>query len=176
MKRTVQIGLIGPETKNIPEEQRESMLSLAAEIGRIIGFRNRILVTGGCTGVAAAASEAAYKQGGITVGTPGRKRGTSVPFTTVEICTPIEVGDFVFAGTLSCDSIIVFPGDAGTLAELAIAYRYKIPLVFLAGYREEMLQELFYSYDSSSYPAYVAKTAGEAVELAIVHAEARLSG
>lgn len=161
-----QIGIIGPETKNMSEDKRNKFTRLASEIGKKLAERDAILITGGCTGVAAAATFAAYNAGGITVGTPGRERGKSVPGVTVEICTPIGVGDFLFAGTLSCDSMIVFPGDAGTIAELAIAYRNKIPLVFIKGCDENLLRDLFESVPED-YPAYIAKDADDAANIAL---------
>src|SRR3989338_5295495 len=145
IQRKLQIGIIGPEEKNLRAETREKFLSTAFELGKKIAEADAILITGGCSGIAEAASKGAVSVGGITVGTPGTERGSSVPSTTVEICTPINVGDFLFAGTLSSDVLIVFPGDAGTLAELAIAYRYKKPLIFLQGISEGLLEKLFWN-------------------------------
>jgi len=162
----IQIGVIGPEEKNIPDVLKNKFLNTAEEIGKIIAKNKVVLITGGCSGVAESCAKGAYKNGGITVGTPGRKRGTSVPYTTVEICTPIDVGDYIFAGILSCDSIIVFPGDAGTLAELAIAYRYKKPLVFIEGFDENLLNKLFTSIPKD-YPKFITKDAEEAVKVAV---------
>ena len=162
----IQIGVIGPEEKNIPQVLKNKFLETAREIGKIIAEKDVILITGGCSGVAEACAKEVYEKGGITVGTPGRMRGASIPYTTVEICTPIDIGDYIFAGVLSCDAIIVFPGDAGTLAELAIAYRYKKPLIFIKGFGETLLNDLFVSL-TEDYPKFVVKDANEAVKLAI---------
>jgi hypothetical protein len=51
-------------------------------------------------------------------------------FISVEICLPIDIGDFLFV-LWSVDSLVVFPGGAGTMAEIALAYRMKIPMVIL---------------------------------------------
>ena len=48
---------------------------------------------------------------------------------------------FIFTGILSCDSIIALPGGPGTIAELAIAYRYRKPLIFIKGYDNGILNE-----------------------------------
>ena len=167
-----QIGIIGPETKNIQQEIRENMLKDAATIGKLLA-KNAILITGGGTGVAQSASKAAFEAGGITVGTPGRKRGSATEGTMIEICTPIEIGDYLFAGTLSCDCIITFPGDAGTLAELAIAYRNKIPLVFLKEYGGNLLPALFRNVPLT-YPVSVANDAAEAAQIALEIASERV--
>ena len=161
-----QIGIIGGETKNIPEETKKQILSLSYEVGKLIAEGDAVLITGGCTGVAEAACKGSLEKGGITVGTPGPVRGTSVNEVQVEICTPIGTGDYLFAGILSCDSIICLPGGPGTLAELMIAYRYKKPLIFIKGYKENILKEMLTNYDMN-YPAYVAENAKEAVKIAL---------
>jgi uncharacterized protein (TIGR00725 family) len=150
----IQIGIIGPEEKNIPLEKREEFLSSAFQIGKNLATAGAIVVSGGCRGIAEAASKGATSVGGITVGTPGPERGSSVDGITVEICTPIGVGDFVFAGTLSSDVIVVCPGDAGTVAELAIAFRYRKPLIFIEGIYDN---DLNIFEGSENYPKYVAK-------------------
>ena len=141
--RKLQIGIIGPEEKNIKLELRKRFLSLAFELGEKLAQAGAILITGGCSGVAEAASNGAFSKNGITVATPGPQRGSSIESTTIEICTPVNVGDYLFAGILSSDVIIVFPGDAGTLAELAIAYRYRKPLILLEEISSGILEKLF---------------------------------
>ncbi len=164
--RNIQIGIIGPEEKNIPGKREEVILKLSEEIGRLVAEEKAILITGGCSGVVEAACRGAYQVGGIVVGTPGRTRGMAIPWTTVEICTPIDIGDYIFAGILSSDVIIVIPGDAGTLGELAIAYRYRKPLIFIKGFGEDFLAVLQLE-GWEKYPYYVVQSAGEAVELAV---------
>ncbi len=167
-KGKMQIGIIGPERKNLPKNKGEQrkILKLAGEIGRGVAKEKAILITGGCSGVVAAASKAAYQNGGIVVGTPGRERGTAIPWTTVEICTPIDIGDYLFAGVLSCDAIIVIPGDAGTLAELAIAYRNRKPLIFIKGFQEDILEKLEFN-KRKTYPYFIVNSAKEAVKSAL---------
>jgi uncharacterized protein (TIGR00725 family) len=164
-QKKYQIGIIGPEEINLPKNKQEriKMLDVARKVGETAAKNNVVLITGGCTGVVEAACRAAYEAGGIIVGTPGRERGSSNPWVNVEICTPIDVGDFLFAGILSCDAIIVLPGDAGTLAELAIAYRYRKPLIFIKGFGEDILSNLKLK-GAKNFPCYVVKTAEEAVK------------
>lgn len=165
-QKNIQIGIIGPEEKNIPNKRKRAVLRLAQEIGQLVAQNKAILITGGCSGVVEAACKGAYKAGGIVVGTPGRTRGMAIPWTTVEICTPIDVGDYIFAGILSSDAIIVIPNDAGTLGEIAVAYRYRKPLILIKGFGEDFLQSLQLE-DLQKYPYYIAKSAKEAVDLAI---------
>lgn len=168
-----QIGIIGPEEKNM-KKNKNRMLTMAKEIGKLVAVNKAVLITGGCSGVAQAACKGAQEQKGITVGTPGRTRGTSIFPVTVEICTPIDIGDYLFAGILSSDCIIVFPGDAGTLAELAIAYRYKKPLVFIKGFGEDLPKKLFGSFENK-YPLFVVNDAEEAVNTALSVAKSYLN-
>lgn len=167
-QKKYQIGIIGPEEINLPEDKQErnKMLDVARKVGETAAKNNMVLITGGCSGVVEAACQAAYNAGGIIVGTPGRERGSSNQWVNIEICTPIDVGDFLFAGILSCDAIIVLPGDAGTLAELAIAYRYKKPLIFIKGFGEDILSSLKLR-GSKNFPRYVVKNAEEAVKKAL---------
>ncbi len=166
----VQIGIIGSEEKNLEENTKERYLKMAEEAGEILAEKRAILITGGCSGIVQAACRGAQRKGGITVGTPGKSRGSAIKETTVEICTPIETGDYLFAGILSCDSIIVFPGEAGTIAEIAIAYRHKKPLIFIREYKGflSVIKSLFKSYNKNykEYPFYIVENSKEAAELA----------
>ena len=171
--RKIQIGIIGPEEQNIPAEKRELFLSSAYTIGKRLAENDVIVFTGGCSGIAEYSSRGAFEAGGITVATPGPERGTSVKSTTIEICTSINVGDFVFAGTLSSDVLIVFPGDAGTIAELAIAYRYRKPLVLIKSISEGILENIFEKI--SDYPVFVAADAEEAVNKSLEIAREKLN-
>lgn len=171
--RKIQIGIIGPEEKNICLD-KDSFLKQAYELGKKLAEKNAIIITGGCTGVAESASKGAFDAGGITIGTPGPERGSSVESTTIEICTPINVGDFIFAGTLSSDVLIVFPGDAGTIAELAIAYRYRKPLLVLRCFEKEILKQMNWN-KMEDYPLYVADSVDDLVLLAIRIAQEKLN-
>ena len=133
-----QIGVIGGSKSNLPENLfvQQIILNEAEEVGRELARQGAILISGGTDGIMEACSKGSREEGGVTVGTPGRKRGSSNSFVSVEICTPIDIGDFAFAGIHSCDSIIVFPGGAGTLAELAQAYRLKKPMIIIQGFDE----------------------------------------
>jgi len=166
--KKIQIGIIGPEAKNLPQDKvlSDDILAMAEKIGVGIAENGAILITGGCSGVVEATCKGAYNIGGIVVGTPGRDRGTAVPYVTVEICTPIDIGDYVFAGVLSCDVIIVIPGDAGTLAELAIAYRNRKPLISIRKFGGDILRTLKFN-KLKDYPYYIVDSAEEAVELAM---------
>lgn len=134
--KKIQIGIIGPAAEEYPEDAstREKIESMAEKLGELAAEYDMVLFTGGCSGVMEAASRGSKKKGGLTIGTPGRERGISNSYIDVEVCTPIDTGDFLFAGTWSCDVIIVIPGSAGTLAELCLAYRAKKPVIIMKGF------------------------------------------
>lgn len=136
--RTRQLGVLGPSASNLPRDLKlcARLLKDAEEIGRLIAQAGAVLITGGMDGAMEAACKGAMEAGGITVGTPGRDRGMCNSYVTIEICTPIDVGDFLFAGSLSCDALIVFPGGAGTLAEVALTYRFQKPMVIMCGFNK----------------------------------------
>jgi len=160
-KRKLQIGVIGGEEKNLPSNNKREILKIAKKIGEGIAKNDAILLTGGMSGVMEAASQGAYENGGITVGTPGRERKMSNPWVTVEICTPIDIGDYLFAGIPSCDAIIVLPGGIGTLAEVLIASRYKKPLIFIKKLDFEILKNIKLNNK------FIVNSAKEAVKISI---------
>ncbi len=133
--RKIQIGVMGPAESEYPKdtELKDKICRIAERLGELLAEEGAIVFTGGMDGVMELASKGAKSKGGITVGTPGRTRNLSNKYIDIEVLTPIDVGDFLFAGILSCDAIITIPGGAGTLAEVCIAYRNKKPNIIIEG-------------------------------------------
>ena len=133
--RKLQIGVIGPAEGEYPKEEalKNKICDFAEKIGELLAEKDAIVFTGGMDGVMELASKGAKNKNGITVGTPGRARKSSNKYIDIEVLTPIDVGDFLFVGTLSCDAIITIPGGAGTMAELCLAYRNKKPIIIIEG-------------------------------------------
>lgn len=168
--RRLQIGVIGPALEEYPQDAalRSKVEDSAEEAGRMIAKSGAILITGGADGVMEAASRGAKQAGGTTIGTPGRMRGTSNEFVDIEILTPIDVGDFLFAGTWSCDAFIVIPASAGTMAEMCLAYRLKKPIIVLKGISQDYDKFVDNYMDEGKFvKIYGANTPQEAVELAL---------
>ena len=170
--RTPQLGVLGPSASNLPRDSMlcAKLLDNAEEVGRRIAQAKAILITGGMDGAMEAACRGAKEAGGITVGTPGRERGMCNPHVIVEICTPIDVGDLLFAGSLSCDALIVFPGGAGTLAEVALTYRFRKPMIIMRGYSvwyDELVGKPL-DQSSNKLPFLGADTPEEAVSKALI--------
>ncbi|MDP2789729.1 MAG: GNAT family N-acetyltransferase [bacterium] len=134
--RRLRIGVLGASTGNLPEDPALAarLLQCAEAVGYALAQQGAIVVTGGTDGVMEAASRGALYAGGETIGTPGPIPGSCNPYVTIEINTPINVGDYLFVGIPSTEALVVFPGGAGTLAEVALAYRYKKPMVVATGF------------------------------------------
>jgi len=169
-KRKLQIGVMGPAVSEYPQnpQTKKMVCEFAEKIGELLAKRGVIVFTGGMDGVMELASKGAKNKNGITVGTPGRTRNMSNKYVDIEVLTPIDVGDFIFAGILSCDAIITIPGGAGTFAEVCIAYRNKKPNVIIEGINPDY-DKLINNYldESKLILTYGAKTPEEAVRKAI---------
>lgn len=170
--RRVQIGVMGPAAGEYPKDakMREKISSFAERIGELLAEKGAVVFTGGMDGVMELASRGAKNKNGITVGTPGRARNMSNSYVDIEVLTPIDVGDFVFAGILSCDAIITIPGGAGTLAEVCMAYRNKKPNIIIEGINPDYDKYINnYLDESKQIMIEGAKTPEEAVEKALAH-------
>lgn len=170
VKRKLQIGVMGPAENEYPKraDLRAKICEIAVKLGELLAEKGAVVFTGGMDGVMELASKGAKNMGGITVGTPGRIRGMSNKYIDIEVLTPIDVGDFLFAGILSCDAIITIPGGAGTLAEVCMAYRNKKPNIIIEGIDPDY-DKLINNYLDEGKLILMegAKNAEEAVEKAI---------
>jgi len=168
--RKMQIGVIGPAESEYPKDAtlKNKVCEYAERIGELLAKKGVIVFTGGADGVMELASKGAKNKNGTTVGTPGRTRESSNKYIDIEVLTPIDVGDFLFAGILSCDAIITIPGGAGTMAELCLAYRYKKPIVIIEGLSKDY-DNLINNYLDESRLVLIegAKNPEEAVEKAV---------
>lgn len=173
MKR-IQIGVMGPAMDEYPceKENQEKIERTAEAIGELLAKTGAITFTGGCDGVMEAALRGAKKAGGLTVGMPGRTRGSSNAYVDVEIVCEPDIGSFLFAGLLGCDSLIFIPGGSGTLAELCLAYRNRKPIVVIRGF-DAWYDKLIDGYldNSKIVKIYGADTPEEAVESAVMLAK-----
>jgi len=161
---------MGPAFSEYPQNPqiKKVVCEFAEKIGELLAERGVIVFTGGMDGVMELASKGAKNKNGITVGTPGRVRNMSNKYIDIEVLTPVDVGDFIFAGILSCDAIITIPGGAGTLAEVCMAYRNKKPNVIIEGINPDY-DKLINNYldESKLILTYGTKTPEEAVIKAI---------
>jgi uncharacterized protein (TIGR00725 family) len=146
-------------------------LTLAEEVGRLIGRRGATLACGGRGGVMEAACRGARQEGGHTIGIlPGRNAAETPPNPYVEF--PIFTGigyarNAIVA--LTGEAVIAISGSYGTLSEIAYALINGIPLIGLDTW----------DFDYHGWePGGIVRvsTAVEAVEEAVALAQVRRAG
>jgi uncharacterized protein (TIGR00725 family) len=140
--------------------------NLAAEVGRLLAVRGFAIVCGGTYGVMEAACMGAKDAGGLTVGLlTTYSRQDANPY--VDIVIPTGLGDArnVLVATAG-EAAIAVGGRLGTLSEIAVALKHGLPVVGLKTWNLDP-EALF----DRVIPA--AKTAAEAVDLAVTLADRR---
>lgn len=125
ISRRVKVGVMGSSASKVDS----SVVSLAAELGRVIAGHHCILVTGATTGVPDLVSRSAQSHGGLTIGiSPAISRQEHVS----KFLLPDDAADImIYTGfglkgrnvinVRACDIVIVFGGGIGTLNEFTIA-------------------------------------------------------
>lgn len=135
MNKKIQIGVLGfagkeeyPKTKGPTKKD----LEIAQKVGYLLAKAGAIVVTGGKTGVMEFASKGAKLGGGITVGVITRPRKTSNNWIDIEVITGSKIAGFdEVIIPIMCDAVVVIGGGAGTLQEICVSYRNKIPIIIL---------------------------------------------
>lgn len=128
------IGSAGPEEYPY-KRPNAAMYAVAEQIGELLGKRDCIVINGGKGGVMEAVCKGAQRTGAITVAEiAANGRGEGNEFVDVEIVT----GDVAYRGPSQLvgmsDAVISIGGGAGTLQEIAVAYRMKKPIILVTGY------------------------------------------
>lgn len=131
MNRPV-IGIIG-SAGDVAEGSAVDILDVAFEVGAGVARAGAVLVSGGTTGVMAAASRGAREAGGLTIGfLPDADRSRASAF--VDVAFPTGMGTIRNLLTPRvCDAVVMIGGGSGTLNELTIAYDFGTPVVGVAG-------------------------------------------
>ena len=136
MKRIYQIGIIGSAgNEEYPDRKpNQKIYKYAYELGSLIAKQGFILVTGGKGGIMEEASRGAKEENGVTVGiVKGSNRNVANKYVDVEIISNTASGGEENILVLSCDALVAIGGGAGTLQELAFAYRCGRPIIALTG-------------------------------------------
>lgn len=122
------IAVVGPS--GAPDA---AVTEAAHEVGRLLGEAGCVVLTGGGTGVMAAASAGAASAGAVVVGLlPGTDRTEANPHVTVAIATGLgEVRNALVVRAV--DAVVAVGGSWGTLSEVALACRTGVPVVSLLG-------------------------------------------
>jgi uncharacterized protein (TIGR00725 family) len=95
----------------------------AFAVGRLLGTRGCVVVTGGLGGIMAAASRGARSAGAVTVGVlPGLDRGAANEWITVVLPTGLgELRNGLIVR--AAEGLIAIGGEYGTLSEVALALK-----------------------------------------------------
>lgn len=154
----IQIGVTG--ASELPEGKSE----MAEELGREIARSGAVLLVGTVEGAPGLAAKGAKEAGGLTVSIVFKKFPEEElrNFDAV-IFTGLSRGFDVLVK--ASDGIIAVGGGAGTLREMALAYKEGKPLVVLEGAGGWADRLANTSLDSSSPKIQAAKTPKEAVGL-----------
>jgi len=135
--KKLQIAVIGSAgNEEYPLEKPDKAMFQTAEcIGRLLAEQGCVVVNGGKGGVMESVCKGAKLAGGMTIAEiAGGGRGESNEYVDIEIIT----NDSGFRGPSllvgMSDAVLALGGGAGTLQEIAVAYRMKKPIVLLKGY------------------------------------------
>jgi uncharacterized protein (TIGR00725 family) len=116
-------------------------LALAAEVGRLLGERDAVVVCGGLGGVMEAACRGAKEGGGATLGIlPGLERSDANAY--VDVAVPTGMGEARNALVVrAADALIAVAGGYGTLSEVALALKTGKPVVGLGSFELDGMEQ-----------------------------------
>lgn len=180
----LQVGVIGSAG---PEEYREGwkiakgLPKAMQKLGALLGKSGATIVTGGGGGIMSAVSREGIKHDSITVGLFNTHHdiGTGGIYT-VGLTTGMLEGGPEYLLPLCSDIMIAVSGGAGTLNELTVAYRNRVPVILLKGFGGwvdrliPLLLDGQYLDERKRTPFRIADTVEEAVALALKEGEKRL--
>ena len=134
--KKLQVGVIGSAgCEEYPNKKpSKKAFKTAYEIGKIIASEKAILICGGKGGIMKEACRGAKENNGITVGViSGNKLNQANEYVDVEVVSGVtNCSEEALIISMS-DGIIAIGGGAGTLQEIAIAYRNKKPVIAIRG-------------------------------------------
>lgn len=130
MPPRLQIAVVGAAACDEPTA------ALARETGSEVARAGAVLLTGGRGGVMAAASAGARAAGGLAIGVlPGVDAESSPPNEHLDVTLFTGLGQARNQIlVLSADVVIAIGGGWGTLSEIAMALKFRVPAVLLASW------------------------------------------
>ncbi len=139
----------------------ENTVEQAFVLGQLIADQGWILLNGGRNaGVMLASARGAKSKGGMTIGIlPTADKADANPYIDIAIATNMaDARNLV--NVLSSDVVVACPGSAGTLSEVALALKNRIPVV---AFHFEMT-DLFSAFLETRL-LYSASTAHQCIDL-----------
>lgn len=124
--RKIVIGVMGGSQAD------EQTIAVAEELGRLIAGQGWVLLNGGRpSGVMAASARGAHAAGGLTVGILyDEDPEGAAPGLDLVIPTGMGAGRNII-NVLASDVVIACRGSGGTLSEIALALRFRRPVILL---------------------------------------------
>jgi uncharacterized protein (TIGR00725 family) len=130
MPERLQIAVVGAATCDEPTA------AMARATGEEIARAGAVLLTGGRGGVMEAAASGAHGAGGLSIGLlPGIDAAASPPNDQLDVT--LYTGLHQARGqilVLSADAVVAVGGGWGTLSEIALALKFRVPVVLLASW------------------------------------------
>lgn len=124
------IGVMGSHNDESP-----AVMEDARRLGEGIAKRGYVLLTGGGPGVMRAASEGAYRAGGLVIGVlPNDRKHPLEKYPNEFVDIPIYTGMLDARNVINAKTphvIVALSGGSGTLSEMALALRSETPLIGL---------------------------------------------
>lgn len=183
-KLILQVGVIGSAGAEEYLKQWKApkgLMKAVRKIGQLLGDKGATIVTGGGGGIMSEVSKEGIKRDSITIGLFNTHHDIGVgDIYTVGLTTGMFEGGPEYLLPLCSDVMIAVSGGAGTLNELAVAYRNKVPVVLLKGYGGwvdkiiPLLHDGKYLDERKRTPFFTATSAEEAVSIAIKEGDKRL--
>ncbi len=175
------IGSAGSEEYRKDWKPPKGLLKTVKKVGELLGKKGATIVTGGGGGIMSAVSKEGIKHDSITIGLFNTHNDIGVgDIYTVGLTTGMLEGGPEYLLPLCSDIMIAVSGGAGTLNELAVAYRNKIPVILIKGFGgwvDKIIPLLYnkkYLDERKRTPFFIAETPEEAVDLALKEGVKRL--
>ena len=116
-------------------DESPAVMEEARRLGEGIAMRGHALLTGGGPGVMRAASEGAYRAGGLVIGVlPNDRRHPLEKYPNEYVDIPIYTGMSDARNVINAKTphvIVALSGGPGTLSEMALALRAETPVISL---------------------------------------------
>lgn len=183
-KLILQVGVIGSagsEEYLKGWKAPKGLMRAVRRLGQLLGEKGATIVTGGGGGIMSEVSKEGIKRDSITIGLFNNHHDRGVgDIYTVGLTTGMFEGGPEYLLPLCSDVVIAVSGGAGTLNELSVAYRNKVPVVLLKGYGGmvdkilPLLYENKYLDERKRVPFFIANSPDEAVSIAIKEGNKRL--
>lgn len=128
----IQIGIMGPGSEATPKAVEN-----AYTVGKLCAQRGYLVFTGGRPlGVMEAGLKGAKEAGGLTMAIfPYDKKTDASPYADIVVVTAMMSARNNI-NALTCDVMVACGIGAGTLSEIALAYKSNVPVVLLLDNRE----------------------------------------